>query len=454
MKAIGAGAGCLAVFFAAGLFPVGVLAATPRIAYEQFSLPNGLRVLISSDASVPLVAQAMIFDVGARQEVPGRSGFAHLFEHLMFAGSQNVPKGGFDKILESYGGDNNAATHEDFTFYYEVVPAHALPVALWLDADRVGALNVSKDAVAKQIEVVKEEKRMRVDNEPYGPLLDSEISSRTFSNWQNRHSIMGEFEDLNRAGLKDVQAFFETYYAPSNAFLAVVGDVTVAEAKRWVTEFFGNLPNREKPAPTDTTEPEPGPGRTFAVADAQAKLPALAAAWKLRPRRQTADFFALAILGRALCAGKSSRLYQELVKNSQIAVEVQGGLGFPGSDESDYQAPALFGVFVIHNGEHKPEEVRRLLLAQIARIAAEGLPAAELERLKTKFRSDWLMSQQTRLNRAEKLLVAAILDGDPNAANALDSYLAVTSADVQRAAANYLKPELANIFEVVPGGKH
>ncbi|OGS39996.1 MAG: hypothetical protein A3J82_08595, partial [Elusimicrobia bacterium RIFOXYA2_FULL_69_6] len=362
------------------------------------------------------------------------------------------PKGAFDRILESYGGDNNASTHQDLTFYYEEVPSNAVPVALWLDADRVGALEVSASSVRNQIEVVKEEKRLRVDNKPYGPLLDLEIASGTFSNWSNAHPVIGSAEDLDASGLDDVRAFFKSYYAPSNAVMAVVGDVDPAEVRRWVTELFGSLPSRPKPAAPDTSEPESGPGRRFEVKDAQAKLPALALSWKGMPERGSADFRALVLLGRALFEGKNSRLFQELVKNSQAAVELSGGLGFPVSDTSDYKAPGLFGVFVIHKAERKPEEVRALLLAQLARLAAQGLSAAELVRVKTKLRSDWILEQQTSLGRAQKLLMAALLDGDPEAANGLDKYLAVSNEDIKRAAAKYLKSDLANTFVLIPGG--
>jgi predicted Zn-dependent peptidase len=325
-------------------------------------------------------------------------------------------------------------------------------VALWLDADRVGALDVSKESVRNQIEVVKEEKRMRVDNKPYGPLLDLEISSGVFSNWSNAHPVIGSAEDLDASTIDDVRAFFKAYYAPSNAIMAVVGDVDPAEVKRRVTVLFGSLPQRHKPAAPDTSEPEPGPGRSFEVKDAQAKLPALALSWKGMPERGTADFRALVLLGRSLFDGKNSRLFQELVKTSQAAVDLTGGLGFPVSDPSDYKSPGLFGAFIIHKAERKPEEVRSLLLAQVARVAAQGLSAAELGRVKTKFRSDWILGQQTSLGRARKLLMAALLDGDPEAANGLDKYLAVSSEDIKRAAAKYLKSDLANTFVLIPGG--
>ncbi|MEK7858825.1 MAG: pitrilysin family protein [Elusimicrobiota bacterium] len=425
------------------------------IAFSTFTLDNGLRVILSRDASVPVTAVSMIFNVGGRNEVRGRSGFAHLFEHLMFEGSKNVPKGGFDRILESYGGDNNASTHEDFTLYYEVVPSNALPIALWLDADRVGALSVTKDAVDTQIQVVKEEKRMRVDNEPYGPLLDDVISSHVFVNWQNAHPVIGSFEDLDAAGLGDVKKFFADYYAPSNAILAIVGDFEPEEARRWVADLFGAIPNRGTVPQVDTTEPENhGAGALIVVPDKHAKLPALAAVWKNLPARGSDDFFALTLLGSALTQGKSSRLYQSLVKTSQAAVSVEGGgLGFPVSDAAEYKAPGSFGLFVIHKSSRATSELQGLLSAELAKVAAGGLEEAELARVKTKFRSDWLMAEQTRLGRAERLLIAALLDASPAAADRLSRYLAVTSSDIRRVAARYLKPGEAFYFQAVPAGE-
>ncbi len=425
-------------------------AANPRIAFERFTLPNGLRVILSTDPSIPVVAVAMAFDVGGRRETPGRSGFAHLFEHLMFEGSKNVPKGGFDRILESHGGDNNADTSEDYTFYYELVPSNAWPVALWLDADRVGGLDVSAHAVATQIEVVKEERRMRVDNEPYGPLLHVELASRTFSNWQNAHPVIGSFEDLDAAKLEDVRAFFDAYYAPANGILAIVGDFDPIEARRRVSELFGVLPARKTPPPVDAAEP-PARGRVERLSDPHAKLPALAMAWKVSAPRAAPERFALTILGRALFLGKSARLYQGLVKEARSAVSVDGGLGYPVVEPHEFKAPGLFGAFIVHKAEHPAAEVRRRVEAELARISKDGLPEDELARVKTGFRSEWVSDMQTRRARARLLLLGALLDGDPEAGSRLEPYLAVTSEDVRRAAA-LLRPEDAVVIEVRPGG--
>ncbi|MBI4349289.1 MAG: insulinase family protein [Elusimicrobia bacterium] len=417
---------------------------------ETFTLPNGMRVVLAADRSVPVVTLAMIFDVGGRQEQPGRSGFAHLFEHLMFEGSRNAPRGSFDRVLETYGGDNNASTHEDFTFYYEVLPSNALPIALWLDADRLSALSITEGSLKTQVSVVSEEKRQSVDNQPYAPLLYIEISSRSFVNWTNGHSTIGSFEDLSAATLQDVKDFFSAYYSPANAWLAVVGDIDPAEARVEVERYFAWIPNLGTPKPVDTAEPDQTAARRFTIADEHANLPAVAISWTGMPRRRAEpDFYALGLLGRALLYGKSSRLYQALVKEAQTAISVDGGLGFPVSDMEEYKHPGLFSAFVVHKASVTAEAVRTAIFDEIGRVARDGIPAAELERVKTKLRSDRIVAQQTTLGRANVLLQAALLDGSPQAAEGeLGRYLAVTPAQVQKAAARYFAEERSNTFEV------
>ena len=427
-------------------------AAAPRVEFSSFTLRNGLRVILSRDASVPVVAMTMIVDVGGRHEARGLSGFAHLFEHMMFEGSKHVPKGGFDKVLETYGGDNNASTHEDFTYYYEEVPSNALPIALWLDADRIGALSVMHESVKNQIEVVKEEKRMRVDNEPYGSMLYVEMASHTFSNWQNSHPTIGSFADLDAASLKDVRAFFEAYYSPDNIIVAIVGDIDPDATKALVSSYFGSMPVKPRPKAADVAEPAPAGERTIRLVDAHAKLPALGFTWKGAPERGTEDYYAMVLLGKALFSGKSARLYQKLIKESQVAVSLDGGLGFPMSDADEYKAPGAFGGFVVHKREKTAAELKALVEGEIAAVAASGLTPAELERVKTKFRSDWLRGQETRLGRAQRLLYAALLDGDPEAANReLSRFLAVTPEQIRRAAAARLAPAASTWFELAAG---
>src|SRR6185312_2478407 len=309
------------------------------------------------------------------------------------------------------------------------------------------------EAVKNQIAVVEEEKRSSVDNEPYGPLEYVDMGEHSFSNWQNAHPVIGSFADLDAASLADVRAFFAAYYSPDNITLAVVGDVDPAEVRRLVKDYFGPIPAKPRPKAPDTTEPAPSGEIVVQLKDAHAKLPAIAVSWKGMPARGTTDYYALVLLGRALANGKSARLYQNLVKESQTAVSVDGGMGFPIAGWDEYKAPALFGVMAVRKPDAPFEKVRGLIAGAAKAAGTDGLPAAELERVKIKFRSDWVRAQETRLGRASRLLQDALLDGDAEVANQeLGRYMSVTSDDIRKAAAAYLKPEAATWFDVAAGG--
>jgi len=423
----------------------------PRINFTQFTLPNGMRVVLSEDHTLPVVTESMIFDVGGRDEHRGRSGFAHLFEHLMFEGSKNAPKGVFDHLIEGHGGNDNASTHEDYTFYYENVPSNVLEAVMWLDADRLASLNVTAENMKNQIAVVEEEKRMRVDNAPYGPLMYVDLGQAAFTNWQNSHPVIGSFQDLDAATLQDVQEFFNEYYAPRNAILTIVGDLDPVKTEAMVRHYFGWIPNRGTITPVNTDEPAQTTEKTVTVHDPQAKLPALAIAWQ-GPPRGSADYYALTMLSELLFDGESSRLYQSLVKNNKVAIEVEGGLGFPDADFTDYRAPGLFSGIVIENPNTSPEVVEKLIFQQIQQVEATGVGAEELDRLKTKFSSGWIQSEQTTLDRAQLLALATLFDGNPEAANSeLPKFLAVTSEQMQHAAATYLNRAHTTLVLDVPG---
>lgn len=428
---------------------------TPVITFSTHTLANGMRLIVAPDRAVPVATLAMVVPVGSRQESRGRSGFAHLFEHLMFEGSAHVPKGRFDKILEGYGADNNAWTSSDFTYFYETMPSNVLPVAAWLEADRLSALDVSGKNMRNQVSVVKEEKLRNVENEPYARLLWVEIASRTFSNWANAHDSYGLFEDLDAADLKDVRKFFADHYAPGNVIMAVAGKVRASEARDLLARYLEWIPNRGAPPPADLAEPAQDGERTFTVRDRHAKVPGVAVVWSGMPERRSPAYYALTHLGRLLFVGKSARLYQLLVKEEQVATAVDepfsGGLGFPVTDWEDYRAPGLFGGFILHKPGVAPERIKELVYQEVSRIAREGVGADELTRVKTKFRSDWIVGRQTSSGRAYALLKAAVLDGDPTAANGeLERFLSVSSADIKLAAEAHLRPAKANIFVLRP----
>jgi predicted Zn-dependent peptidase len=308
---------------------------------------------------------------------------------------------------------------------------------MWLDADRLAYLNVTPENLKNQISVVEEEKRLRVDNQPYGPLL-YELGDHTFSNWQNSHSVIGSFADLDAATLGDVKAFFDSYYAPRNIVLGIVGDINPDQTRELVTKYFGWIPNRGSIQPVVTTEPSQMAEKWFSLSDAHANVPGMVIAWQ-GPARNTPEFYALAVLGELLFSGKSSRLYQSLVKERQVAVSVDGGLGFPEADFTDYRAPGLFSGFVVYKPETDPKLIEQLIFREIHEIVANGPTKDELDRTKTRMQSDWIRAEQTTLNRDELLLGAALFDGDPNTANTeLDRLLNVSGEDIQHAAAVYL----------------
>ncbi|HET9784108.1 MAG TPA: pitrilysin family protein [Terriglobales bacterium] len=423
----------------------------PQMQFTEFKLANGLRVVLSVDHTLPVVTESMTFDVGAREEHKGRSGFAHLFEHLMFEGSAHAPKGTFEKLIEGYGGNFNANTHEDYTFYYTTVPSNVLETVMWLDADRMSALNVTAAALKNQISVVKEEKRLRVDNAPYGALVYSGIQEQAFSNWQNSHPVIGSFADLDAATLQDVMEFFHQYYAPDNCVLTIVGDFDAVKTKAMVEHYFGWIPDRSKITPVDTKEPEQTAPRRMTLPDPQAKLPAITMSWH-GPERDSQDFYALNMLGELLFDGDSSRMYQALVKNNPLALEVEGGLGFPTGDYSDYRAPGMFSSLVIFKPNATDEEVEKLVMQQIHEVEANGVPAAEMQRLRTKFSSDWIQSEQTTLSRAQLLGLATMFDGSPEKANTeLEKFLAVTPEEMAAVARKYLTSAKVNVIVDQPG---
>lgn len=426
------------------------------IKHSTLTLSNGFRVILAPDRSVPVAAMAMLIPVGARQETKGRSGFAHLFEHLMFDGSAHVKKGQFDKILEGLGAESNASTHMDMTFYYESVPSNALPVAFWLDADRMSELRVFKKNMRNQIEVVKEEKRLSVFNEPYMPLLWVEIQKKIFSNWANAHDTYGGFEDLDAADLSDVKRFFADWYAPSNTILAVVGDFDPEQARRGLERYFSWIPDRSARGDVDLSEPAQAGPRTFRVPDKHARVPALATVWSGTPDRGSRDYYALTLIGRYLYAGKSARLYQRLVKEERVATSIDepyaGGLGFPVSDWDEYREPGLFGGIVLHKPEVSPERLQAIIDDEIKKLMHSGVPPQALKRVKTKFKSDWVVGAQAALGRAWILLRHAALDGNSARANGeLDRFMAVSVAETKRAAERFLGEQARNVFIVTPG---
>ncbi len=436
----------------------GLLAASPAAGAAEAdhwtvpvavrTLDNGLTVVVSEDHSSPTVGVSVVYHVGMRLEPRDRTGFAHLFEHLMFEGTPNAPEGTFDRVITGGGGRNNGSTRADFTNYIEVAPVSALEPILWLEADRMKTLDFNPVTLKNQQDVVKEEIRVNVKNQPYGGFMWIDIGQHAFSKWENNHDGYGSFEDLENASLEDVAAFHRDYYGPNNAVLGIAGDITPEQAFALAEKYFGDIPARPTPAAPDYAEGLNTREKRVVQGDALAQVPAIAAAWKM-PARGSKDQAAMAVLGDVLAGGDASRFYQGLVKGRELALNVDSLYGL--TDAWTYDGPTLFTVFALY----KPGATADALLAamdeEIAKVAAEGVGDDELARVKTRMLADWYDGLEFFMSRADRLAKLQTLWGDANVVNRIPGWIeAVTSADLQRVARTYLASSNRTVIDRVP----
>ena len=443
--------GALACLLVAALASAG--AQDPgRISFEQYTLPNGLTVVLSEEHSAQVVAVTVYYDVGSRNERLGRTGFAHLFEHMMFQGSANVKKMEHITLVQRAGGQVNGTTNEDRTYYYEVLPSNRLNLGLWLEADRMRSLNVTDSTFENQRQAVKEERRLKVDNPPYMKAFFEDqyggVDSTTC--FPYAHSIIGSMADLDAAKTADVQEFFRQYYAPNNAVLTVVGDFDTAEAKRLIEQYFGTIPRGPARPPEQACNARFNAGaRRRDLVDTKATLPASFKAY-LVPAYDHADTPALALIATILGQGESSRLNRVLARETRAAVGTQTYLNAFGPR----RGPGVFLAYAIANQGVPVDSVDRLIAAQVARLAAEGVDAAELEKAKNSYRASVINERQRALSIADALQTARMFLGNPDAVNTdLDRYMKVTLDDIRRVARTYLVPDnsLTLVYKT-PGG--
>jgi predicted Zn-dependent peptidase len=400
------------------------------------TLANGLTVVVSEDHSSPTVGISVVYKVGFRREPHNRSGFAHLFEHLMFEGTPNAPVGVFDRVITSGGGDNNGSTHPDFTSYVEQAPISALEPILWLEADRMKTLDFNQKTLDNQRDVVKEEIRVNVKNQPYGGFAWTDLPMLAFSKWENSHDGYGSFEDLEHARLDDVRAFHRDFYGPNNAVLGIAGDVTPAQAFALAEKYFGAIPQRATPPRPDVGESLNTAEKRKTQGDALAKLPALAVGWKM-PARGTPDQAPMVVLGELLADGDASRLYQSLVKGQQLAVQLESFTGAGSAWEFD--GPALFTVLAVYKPTANADQLLAAIDAEIAKIVRDGVDAATLQAVKTRLLGQWYDDMEGFTDRAETLATLQALWGDATIVNQVPTWIAaVDSADLQRVAGRYL----------------
>jgi zinc protease len=424
------------------LAPVAALAQTApfKVPVEYFTLSNGLKVVVSEDRTAPVALVEVMYNIGFRSEPKGRTGFAHLFEHMMFQGSANVKKMEHVAIMQQAGGVVNGSTRFDYTNYFQVLPSNALEVALWLEADRMRSLDVSAENLKNQQNVVSEEVRVNVLNQPHGGFEWLDIWQRANVNWANAHNFYGDLADLEAATLEDVQNFFKTYYAPNNAVLVVVGDVTVADVRRLAEKHFGGIPRQTLPKPTDDSEPPQKEDKRFTRSDTLARTPALAVAWHLPPR-MTKDFFALSVLDPLLVSDDSARLHRKLVREDRLAMSVIGAFNFLGNNW-DMRGPMLFTLRVDYLNDKNAGQVLDAIEGVLAEVREKGISPAELTQAKTALRSSFLEDMEggmmPRFGRANLLAAFALFDDDPGRINTiLEELEKVTVDDVKAAAGRW-----------------
>lgn len=408
-----------------------------RVPVEVKTLANGLTVVVSEDHAMPTVGVSMVYRVGMRLEPKGRTGFAHLFEHMMFEGTPVAKKGVFDRVIQGGGGLNNGSTRYDFTNYIESAPASALEPILWLEADRLKALDFSPQNLKNQQEVVKEEIRVNVKNQPYGSFwLD--LPAAAYAKWENNHDGYGSFEDLDRADLKDVQAFHSTYYTPSNAVLGIAGDVKTAEVFALAEKYFGSIPSKPKPALPDLKEPLNTKEVRLVKTDALARVPAIVMGWKM-PERGSRDHAAAAVLSELLVGGEASRVYLGLVKGKELLLNASGGLNSALGGPWDFDGQPLFSLFALYKPNANADKILAAVDEIIASIGSQGITAAELARTKTKMLSDYYSEVEIPLSRADVLAKMQALWGSAAQINEIPKLIeGVTPEDLKRVAATYL----------------
>lgn len=417
----------------------------PPLDIEEYSLDNGLRVVLNPDNSVPVVSIAVYYNVGSRNEREDRTGFAHLFEHMMFQGSENVPKAGHFQYVMKAGGTMNGTTSSERTNYYETLPANQLPLALWLESDRMRSLAVTQENLDNQRDAVKEEKRLRYDNQPYGQIFDL-INEMIYKNFANSHSTIGSMEHLDAASVDDVRDFFRVYYAPNNAVLTISGAFEIDEAKSLVQTYFGDIASQPLPAELDVSEPKEVAATYREWTDQLAPFPAFLIGWKI-PKRRSPEFNALYLAGKILYDGDSSRLYQKLVKGEESVIQL---FGF--TDER--RGPSSIFIGAIPKPEKDLSKIREIIQNEIHDLAAHGPSAEEMEKIENQLVNDAVRMRQASMARAQAIAEYALYDGDPTLINSdLDELLAVTPEQIRHAVGVYLNTDNRALLDIIPGGQ-
>jgi zinc protease len=405
----------------------------PTVKFTDSKLKNGLRVIISEDHAAPVFSVALAYNVGSRDERTGRTGFAHLFEHMMFKGSENVGPGEHFYTVFSSGGTMNGTTNKERTLYFETMPVNQLDAALFLEADRMRSLAIVKENLDNQRNAVQEERRLRIDNQPYGR-ADEAIEELAFDNFAYKHSVIGSMNDLNAASVEDVASFFTTYYAPNNAIMAIVGDVNAGSALERARKYFESIPSQAPPPPVDVSQPPQDKERRLEVDDSLARLPRLDIGYRV-PSSLSPDDDAIGVLGEILGSGRSARLYEHVVREKQLAVSVQAFA--PNS-----RGPRLFGIEATPGPGTSLDQLEQAIYSEVEGVKAGPIADAEIEKARNAAHRQVVRDLDTSLARARNLAEYALFFGDPGRINTRWDRLAkLGAADVQRVARQYLTPD-------------
>jgi len=413
-------------------------------------LPNGLTVVVSEDHSAPTFGLCISYGIGFRLEPEGRTGFAHLFEHMMFEGTPNAPKGVLMRVIEGGGGNLNGDTRYDRTEYIETAPISALDPVLWIEADRLKTLDFSLKNLENQRNVVEEEVRVNVMNRPYGLFFAIDLPGKAFDTYPNAHNFYGDFRDLDAAKIEDVQKFYEQYYAPNNAVLAIVGDVQPEDIYAKVEKYFGPIPARRVPPRPKVDEPAQTAERRATETDKLAKVPALAIGYRMPPRHSP-DVLAGAVTGELLHNGQASLLYQALVKEKQVALSVDGGINWPLGTPFEYNGPTLMTSFIVYPPHVTEDQLLAAFDATVRDLMDKGPTQQDLDRVVTKMRSDWYGNLENPIGRASVLSHAVLFDGSFEAVYEIPEDLAeVTPAQIRSFAGKYFVAANRTIINRVP----
>ncbi|RYY97312.1 MAG: insulinase family protein [Chitinophagaceae bacterium] len=422
------------LLWSAGIFAAcTAVAQAPKVNFEKYTLPNGLKVILHRDTTAPVVAVTTLYHVGSKNEDTARTGFAHFFEHLLFEGSENIKRGEFDKYVTNAGGALNANTSQDRTFYYELLPSNQVNLGLWLESERMMHAKIEQVGVNTQREVVKEEKRQRVDNQPYGSIL-TEILKRAYREHPYRWAPIGSMEHLNAATLNEFIDFYRTFYVPNNCVLSIAGDFNIADVKKQINDYFAPIPRGTRPIPRPTIKEKPLGGEVRDVVRDNIQLPAVIQAYRA-PAQGSQEYYAFNMLSRILSGGPSSRMNKEIVDNRQLAV-ASGSLPFFNEDAG------LLITFSINNMGVNPQQVEKVMDSIVFGTKAQLVSEKEFQKVKNQILSDFVSANDNMAGIAESLANYEVYFGDANLVNTeIERYNKVTRQDLLNVAKKYLNPD-------------